>query len=114
MKYYSEIEGYEDCYVDVVDKWTMKELKELTASDEQEYFDLFRRKVSAILLRDIDGNELRDITKLNDEFVENLDVVMAGFIGTVLAMHVRQRRSLGGLSVRQSSSTSEQIATKKK
>lgn len=114
MKYYSEIEGYEDCYVDVVDKWTMKELKELTASDEQEYFDLFRRKVSAILLRDIDGNELRDITQLNDEFVENLDVIMAGFIGTVLAMHVRQRRSLGGLSVRQSSTTSELTATKKK
>ena len=114
MKYYSEIEGYEDCYVDVVDKWTMKELKELTASGEQEYFELFRRKVSAILLRDIDGNELRDITKLDDDFIENLDVVMAGFIGTVLAMHVRQRRSLGGLSVRQSSSTSEQTATKKK
>ena len=114
MKYYSEIEGYEDCYVDVVDKWTMKELKELTASDEQEYFNLFRRKVTGILLRDIDGNELRDITKLDDEFVENLDVVMAGFIGTVLAMHVRQRRSLGGMSVRQSSTTSELTAAKKK
>ena len=114
MKYYSEIEGYEDCYVDVVDKWTMKELKELTASGESEYFELFRRKVSAIYLKDIDGNELRDITKLDDEFIENLDVIMAGFIGTVLAMHVRQRRSLGGMSVRQSSSTSEVAATKKK
>ncbi len=114
MKYFSEIEGYEDCYVDVVDKWTMKELKELTASDEEQYFELFRRKVTSILLRDSDGNELRDITKLDNDFIENLDVIMAGFIGTVLAMHVRQRRSLGGMSVRQSSTTLESTTAKKK
>lgn len=113
MKYYSEIEGYEDCFVDVVDKWTMKELKELTASEDKEYFEIFRRKVTGLLLRDADGVELRDVTQFNEEFVENMDVAMAGFIGGVLPMHVRKRKSLGGLSVRQSSTTSEQATTKK-
>jgi hypothetical protein len=113
MKYFSNVEGYEDCFVDVVDKWTMKELRELTASNETDYFSLFKRKVTSILIKDIDGNELRDITKLDDSFIENIDVVMAGFLGTVLAMHVRERRSLGGLSVRQSSTISEQQTTKK-
>jgi len=79
MKYFSEIEGYEDCFVDVVDKWTMKELKELTESDDEQYFEIFRRKVTSLLLRDADGVELRDITQFNAEFVENLDVAMAGF-----------------------------------
>lgn len=113
MKYYSETEGYEDCYIDVIDKWTMKELKELTASDDDQYFEIFRRKVTALLLRDAEGNELRDITKFNKEFVEGMDVAMAGFLGNVLAMHVRQRKSLGGLSVRQSSTTSESQTAKK-
>jgi len=113
MKYFSEIEGYEDCFVDVVDKWTMKELKALTASDDAEYFEIFRSKVNGLLLRDADGVELRDVKQFNEEFVENLDVAMAGFIGGVLPMHVRQRKSLGGLSVRQSSTTSEQATTKK-
>lgn len=113
MKYFSEIEGYEDCFVDVVDKWTMKELKALTASDDTEYFEIFRNKVTGLLLRDADGVELRDVTKFDEDFVENLDVAMAGFIGGVLPMHVRQRKSLGGMSVRQSSTTSEQATTKK-
>lgn len=113
MKYYSEIEGYEDCYVEVVDKWSMKELRKLTESDETNYFDLFREKTDSILIRDIEGNELRDINKFDEEFAENLDVAMAGFIGGVLATHVRNRRSLGGLSVRPSSTISEQLAKKK-
>jgi len=94
MKYFSEIEGYEDCFVDVVDKWTMKELKELTESDDEQYFEIFRRKVTSLLLRDADGVELRDITQFNAEFVENLDVAMAGFIGGVLPpQNKRQRRN---------------------
>jgi hypothetical protein len=113
MKYYSETEGYQDCFIDVVDKWTMKELKELTASEDKEYFEIFRRKVQGLLLRDVDGNELRDVTKFDESFVENMDVAMAGFLGNVLAMHVRQRKSLGGLNVRQSSTTSEPATTKK-
>ena len=113
MKYYSETEGYQDCFIDVVDKWTMKELKELTESNDEQYFEIFRRKVTSLLLRDADGAELRDIKQFNAEFVENLDVAMAGFIGGVLPMHVRKRKSLGGLSVRQSSTTSEQVTTKK-
>ena len=91
----------------------MKELRELTASTEEDYFSLFKRKVTSILIRDSDGNELRDVTKLDDEFIDNIDVVMAGFLGTVLAMHVRERRSLGGLSVHRSSTTLEAQTTKK-
>lgn len=113
MKYFSNTEGYEDCYVDVIDSWTMKELRSLTAADDVEYFEIFRKKVTALLLRDVDGNELRDITQFNEDFLLNMDVSMAGFIGSVLILHVRQRKNLGGLNVRPLSTALESETTKK-
>ncbi len=110
MKYFCEVEGYDECYIDVVDSWTMKELRALTDSDDKEYFEIFKKKVDSMLLKDSDGNELRDPKKIDDAFIENVDVSLAGFIGSVLALHVRQRKSLGGMSVRPQSTISE-IAT---
>jgi hypothetical protein len=112
MKYFLEFEDYADCFVEVEEKWTMKELKEVVASDEETYFNIFKRKVTSILIRDVNGNELRDITQFNEEFLDNVDVAVAGFLGMVLIKHIRDRRSLGGLSVRPSSTGSESKTTK--
>lgn len=111
-KYYLELEEYKDCFVEVTDKWTMKEVKELTSSTEENYFDIFKKKVESIYIRDVDGNELRDVNMLNEEFLDNVDVAVSGFLGMVLVRHVRDRRSLGGLSVRPSSTTLESKTVK--
>ena len=111
-KYYLEFEEYKDCFVEVTDKWTMKEVKALTSSTEENYFDVFKKKVESIYIRDVDGNELRDVNMLNEEFLDNVDVAISGFLGMVLVRHVRDRRSLGGLSVRPLSPTSESKTVK--
>ena len=111
-KYYLEFEEYKDCFVEVTDKWTMKEVKALTSSTEENYFDVFKKKVESIYIRDVDGNELRDVNMLNEEFLDNVDVAISGFLGMVLVRHVRDRRSLGGLSVRPLSTTSESKTAK--
>ena len=98
---------YKDCFVDVSEVWTMKELKDLAIAEGDKYFEIFRKKVDAILLRDVNGVEIRDVNQLTEDFMENIDVAMAGFLGTVLVNHIRERRSLGGLSVRLSSTGSE-------
>lgn len=107
MKYFLEFEEYTDCFVEVTDKWTMKEVKALIDSSADEYFDIFKKKVTSLLLRDADGNELRDINNFSVEWMENVDVAVAGFVGMVLVRHVRDRKSLGGLSVRPLSTGSE-------
>lgn len=111
-KYYLEFEEYKDCFVEVTDKWTMKEVKTLTSSTEENYFDVFKKKVESIYIRDVDGNELRDVNMLNEEFLDNVDVAISGFLGMVLVRHVRDRRSLGGLSVRPLSTISESKTVK--
>lgn len=100
MKFFLEFEDYTDCFVEVADKWTMKEVKALIDSNADEYFDILKKKTISILLRDADGNELRDINNFSNDWMENVDVAVAGFVGMVLVRHVRDRKSLGGLSVR--------------
>lgn len=104
-QYFSELEGYTDCFITVSDKWTVKEMRELADSEEKGYFEIFSRKVEGMLLKDADGNEVRDPAKLNGEILENFDVALAGFVGSILPLHVRKRRNLGGLNVRPSSTS---------
>lgn len=104
-KYFSELEEYKDCYITVTDKWTVKEMRELADSEEKEYFPIFARKVEGMFLRDVDGKEFRDPSQFNGADVENFDVALAGFVGSILPLHVRKRRNLGGLNVRPSSTS---------
>ncbi len=105
QQYFSELEGYTDCFITVTDKWTVKEMRALADSDEGGYFTIFKNKVEGMLVKDADGVELRDPTGLTGEALENFDVAMAGFIGSILPLHVRKRRNLGGLNVRLSSTS---------
>lgn len=111
-KYYLEFDDYKDCFVEVADKWTMKEVKALTSSTEENYFDIFKKKVESIFIKDVNGKELRDVNMINDDFLDNVDIAVVGFLGTVLVRHVRDRRSLGGMSVRPLSTTSESKTVK--
>lgn len=106
QQYFSELEEYKDCFITVTDKWTVKEMRSLADSNEKEYFEIFRNKVEGVFLKDSDGVEYRDPAALTEEALENFDVALAGFVGSILPLHVRKRRNLGGLNVRPSSTSS--------
>jgi hypothetical protein len=102
-KYYSQMEGYEDCFIEVTDKWTVKDMRALADSEEKQYFELFQKKVDAMFLRDAEGVEFTNPRDFSAENILDFDVALAGFIGSALPLHVRKRRNLGGINVRQSS-----------
>lgn len=102
-KYFSEVPGFEKFFIEVSDAWTVKEMKALADSDEDGYFDIFHAKVESMFLADVDGKEFTNPRELSRDDVENFDVAVAGFLGSILPIHVRKRRNLGGLNVRQSS-----------
>lgn len=102
-KYFSEVPGFEKFFIEVTDAWTVREMKALADSGEDEYFDIFHTKVESMYLTDVDGNEFTNPREFSRDDVENFDVSAAGFIGSILPIHVRKRRNLGGLNVRQSS-----------
>jgi len=100
-KYFSEMTGYEDNFIEVTDKWTVKEMRQLADSPEDEYLEIFRTKVDAMFLKDAEGKEFTNPRTLAKEDLEGFDVALGGFIGSILPIHVRKRRNLGGMNVRQ-------------
>lgn len=113
VKYFSEIEGYEDNFIEVTDKWTVKEMRSLADSEEAEYFELFRKKVEAMFVKDTEGVEFTNPREFSPENIINFDVAIAGFVGSILPIHVRKRRNLGGINVRQSSPSNDGITSPK-
>lgn len=99
-KYFSETEGYTDCYIEVSDNWTMREVREMTEGDEKVYYDFFARKVDSMLLRDADGKEFTNPRELTEENLLNMNVALVGFFGSILSLHIRRRKNLGGMNVR--------------
>lgn len=102
QKYYSDVEGYADLFIEVSDQWLMREVKALADAGEEEYFSIFNQKVEAMFLRDTVGKEFTNPRTFAPDDVLDFDVALAGFVGSVLTTHVRRRKSLGGLSVRTS------------
>lgn len=101
-KYYSELEGYTDCFIEVSDSWTMKEVRELTDGGEDEYFNFFHQKVTSMFLLDEDRKEFTNPREITKEDLDNFNVALIGFFGSILSFHVRRRKTLGGVNVRAS------------
>ena len=106
-KYFSEMPGCEDQFIEVTDAWTVKEMRALADSDEKEYFVIFAKKVESMFLKDSEGKEFTNPRELTPEDLENFDVAVGGFIGSILPIHVRKRRNLGGMNVRPSSTSKD-------
>lgn len=102
-KYFSETEGFTDNFIEVSDSWTMKEVRELTDGDENEYFRFFRSKVTSMLLRDETGKEFTNPKEITKEDLDEFNISLIGFFGSSLSLHVRRRKALGGANVRTSS-----------
>lgn len=99
-KYYSELEGYTDCFIEVSDSWTMREVRELTDGGEEEYFNFFNSKVTSMFLLDEDRKEFTNPREITKEDLDNFNVSLVGFFGSILSFHVRRRKTLGGVNVR--------------
>jgi hypothetical protein len=114
-KYFSDLEGFKECFIEVSDNWTVKEMRQLSESDTEEaYFEIFKSKVESMYLRDVSGVEFTNPKEFKGDDIEDFDVAMAGFIGGILPLHVRKRRNLGGLAVRPSSTGSGGVDSQKK
>ena len=113
-KYFSGLEGYEDCFIEVSDNWTMREVRDLTDGGEVEYFDFFHKKVDSMLLKDSTGKEFTNPREITVEDMDDFNVALVGFFGGILSNHVRRRKSLGNLNVLPSSLGKESTTQAKK
>lgn len=106
VRYTCAIEGYEDSWIDLAAKWTRDDERELLAYDSDiARLPMLQRRCTAVHL--VDGDTvISDVDKLTNEGLEHVDLVLWGFVTTVLVMQWREMRTLGDFAKRVSPATS--------
>lgn len=101
LRFHPEIEGLTHCWVEIEDRWTRREVRELMERDDEATMVKFlRAKVTGCHLERGDGQPPVTTT---DELIANLDDLdlrLIDFIGTVLIQAAAILRTLGNLSGR--------------
>lgn len=103
MKFYCDIEGLQENWVDVGEAWTRAEVNALNSAGEQETLALFYSKVQACHLVAEDGTTVTDPKQVTAEFLDKVQIQLVGFIGGVMPIAVRRLQNLGNAAVRLSS-----------
>ena len=106
----SEIEGYEECFVEVADGWTVRELNELYR--QETWQALWLKKVVALRIDTANGEVLTEPQQVIDRH-EDLDVGIYRFVNDSLMAAVGYLATLGGAKRRVSSGATGSPATQR-
>lgn len=106
LKLYCTVPGLEENWIELPERWTLRDQREIEQADRDAFLDLLRRKVVAIHLITEDGDVLDEPAALTEERLEGLDVRLDQFLATVMQSAILMQRRLGNFSARPSSNGS--------
>ena len=98
IRVYSEAAGLEECFVEVSERWAVRELAEVYAGRDA-WLALFRRKVVGCHLLTAEGEAIDDPAQAIERFDE-LDVRLARLVNLSLSNAVDYLATLGEASKR--------------
>ncbi len=98
IRVYSEAAGLEECFVEVDERWSIRELNRIYDSRDA-WLELFGRKVSAVHLLTAEGEAIDDPAQVLERF-EDLDIRLARLVNNSLANAVDYLATLGEASKR--------------
>jgi hypothetical protein len=102
MRLYCDIEGLQDNWVDVADAWTRKEFRQMVESDGADFLEMFHAKVTGCHIESGDES-IDDPAGITEDALDDIDMRLVGFLGSVLVTACVGLRSLGNVSARMSS-----------
>jgi len=107
MRYYCDMDGLGDNWIEVSPSWTRREVREMHEAEGPEFMDIWRRKVTACHLEKQDGEPITDPSIVTEDVLDDLDLRLLGFVGGVLSQATLDLRTLGNVSGRLSSNGKE-------
>ena len=105
------VDGFEETWVEVSDRWTRSEFKALIDAEGDEWLGTFHDKVTACHIQSSE-NPITDPQAVTEDALDDVDMQVLGFLGTVLLEAVTHLRSLGFMSGRVSSNGAEEKKAK--
>jgi len=91
------IEDFGDTWVEVSDKWTRREYRDMLDAEGDAWLDLFHAKVEACHIQ-TDGEPITDPQELTEDMLDDVDMRVLGFLGGLFIDAAQALRSLGFMS----------------
>lgn len=110
MKYQCDIPGFEDCFVEISERWTRKELRLYFSAKGDEYVTFMQTKISSIYL-ETTGEPIDEPGKLTLEASEDVDIALWKWLSTALTRGVDDMLSLGEAHARRWLSEQDKLTT---
>ena len=100
MRIQCTLEDFSDCWVEISEKWSRAEERQLYGADADAWIDMFHAKVLACNLRGEDGKAIVKPDKITRGVIDSMDVRLAGFVGASLGTACAELRNLGKVARR--------------
>ena len=111
MRLYCDIDGLDKNWIEISDAWTRREYKDMVDAESAEFFDILHAKATACHI-ETSGGVIEDPADITEDSIDDVDMRLVGFIGSVLVSACVRLRSLGNASARASSDGTAQLPPK--
>lgn len=95
MRYQCDIEGYEDCFIELKQSWTRGEIKRFFNQSGDEWLGLLRSKIETIHLRQANGDVIDTPEKFTNDSVDEVDFVFWRWVQAALQKAIDDLQNLG-------------------
>lgn len=108
------VAGYDEVWVEIDPRFTRRDVTTILDAEEDALLEQIRRRVTACHIPLEDGTVIDNADDLTGARLEEADLVVIGWLGSLLPTVIGTRRTLGNASVRLSSgSNGNEIAATK-
>ncbi len=95
MRLQCNIEGFEQCYIELSDRWTRRELRDFYTTRVDDAAGLIQKKITAIHIECADGEHITTADQLTEERLEQVDVQVYNWLPGAIMMGLRELENLG-------------------
>lgn len=100
MRMQCTLPEFEDCWLEVSEKWSRVEERQIVTANADQWLELFQAKVLSCNLRTETGETITQPAGVTWDSLDQMDVRLAGFVGASLATACLELRNLGKVSRR--------------
>jgi hypothetical protein len=100
MRITCTLPDFPECWVEVSEKWTRGEERELVTANADTFMALWQRKIVACNLRTEAGEYITQPPAVTWEAIDGMDVRLAAFVGACMGTACLELRNLGKVSRR--------------
>lgn len=111
MRLQCPIEGFEQCYVEISDRWTRREIREFRTARTEDAVGILTAKIIAVYLECADGNHITEPAQMTEERLDEVDARVYLWLPGALLGGLRELESLGFLAGLQRSATTAATST---